>query len=128
MTTIPELQDRWVAAERNGDARALDELLAEDFRAVGPVGFVLDKQQWLDRYRTGDLRYESLELDEVDLRTHGDMAVAVGRWAQQGAIGDRRVDGEFRVTQILLRDGDRWTLDGIHLSPISPPNQGRAES
>jgi ketosteroid isomerase-like protein len=124
MKTMSEIQEVWLAAERDGDPEALSRVLADDFRAVGPVGFVLDKGQWVDRYRTGELNYEHLDLEDIDIRTHGDTVVVIARWVQQGAIGERRVDGEFRVTQIFQREGDDWMLEGIHLSPIASPNPG----
>jgi hypothetical protein len=94
------------------------------FRAIGPVGFVLDKHQWVERYRTGGLRYEELNLDDVETRTYGDTAIAIAKWTRQGALGDRRVDGDFRVTQIFRRDGDDWRVAGIHLSPIAAGGAG----
>lgn len=124
MKGLSEIQDTWIAAEPHGDLDTLNQVLADDFRAVGPVGFVLDKEQWIDRYRTGDLRYEHLALDDIDIRTRGDCAVAIARWVQRGAIGERRVDGQFRVTQIFERGGDDWMVAGVHLSPIAPPTAG----
>jgi Domain of unknown function (DUF4440) len=51
---IYELGVRWVAAELDADIATLDALVTDDFHLVGPYGFVLAKQQWLDRYRSGD--------------------------------------------------------------------------
>ena len=121
MNTIPELQDKWMAAELRGDAAALDELLADDFRAVGPLGFVLDKNQWLDRFRSGALRYDDVDWGDVDVRTYGDAAVAIGQWTQRGEHQGNSVDGRFRVTQVLVRTHGEWSLGGLHLSPIATP-------
>jgi ketosteroid isomerase-like protein len=124
MNTIADAQEVWREAELGGDADALAHVLTDDFRAIGPVGFVLDKHQWVERYRTGGLRYEELNLDDVETRTYGDTAIAIAKWTQQGALGDRRVDGDFRVTQIFRRDGDDWRVAGIHLSPIAAGGAG----
>jgi ketosteroid isomerase-like protein len=118
---IRELGRRWVAAELKGDADALDALAVEDFTLVGPLGFVLTKQQWLDRYRTGALVTKSLAWDEVQVRDYGDAAVAVGRHTQQATYQGQPVDGQFRATHIAVRAGDRWLLAGQHLSPIGAP-------
>ncbi len=116
---VRELGRRWAAAEQQNDATALDALLADDFRAVGPRGFVLDKQQWLDRYRSGAFVTRSLTLDEVEVRIHGPAAIAVGRELQQAEYQGHPANGQFRVTQIAIRDGERWVLAGLHLSPIA---------
>jgi Domain of unknown function (DUF4440) len=89
---------------------------------VGPVGFVLHKQQWLDRYRGGhELAIESLSWDELEVRDYGSTAVAVGVHTQRGTFQGRPVDGKFRATHIAVRRDDRWVLAGMHLSPIGGP-------
>jgi ketosteroid isomerase-like protein len=119
---ILELGERWARAERQGDADALDALSADDFTLVGPVGFVLNKQQWLDRYRTDSgLAIESLVWDEVAVRDYGGTAVAIGVHTQRGEFSGRPVDGTFRATHIAVRRGADWVLAGMHLSPIGGP-------
>jgi hypothetical protein len=121
MNSIGQLEDKWVAAELHGDAAALDVLLDADFRAVGPLGFVLDKDQWLDRFRSRALRYDHVDWDDVDVRTYGGTAIAIGQWTQRGEHQGNSVDGVFRVTQVLVRrDGD-WVLGSVHLSPMVTP-------
>ncbi len=118
---IRELGRRWADAEERGDADALSALTVEDFTLVGPLGFVLDKQQWLDRYRSGDFVTHSLQWDEVSVRDYGTAAIAIGRQTQRAAYRGAASDGQFRITHVVVRTGDAWLLAGIHLSPIAPP-------
>jgi ketosteroid isomerase-like protein len=115
---ILELGRRWAEAEQHADVETLAALAVADFALVGPLGFVLDKQQWLDRYRTGDLTTSSLTWDEITVRTYGDAAVAIGRHIQQASYRGQPSDGQFRATHIAVRTGDHWQLVGIQLSPI----------
>jgi ketosteroid isomerase-like protein len=118
ITEILELGRRWAEAEQRADSEALDALTVADFTLVGPLGFVLDKQQWLDRYRTGDLITSSLTWDEVAVRSYGDAAVAVGKHTQHASYRGQPSDGQFRATHIAVRAGDQWQLAGMQLSPI----------
>jgi ketosteroid isomerase-like protein len=118
---IRELGRRWVDAELRGDVAALDALTMDDFTLVGPVGFVLDKQQWLDRYRTGTFATRSLRWDDVAVRDYGDAAVAVGSHTQEASYQGQPTNGQFRATHIVVRHDDRWLLAGMHLSPIGGP-------
>lgn len=119
--SIREVGERWAHAERAGDVAALDGLSTDDFTLVGPLGFVLDKRQWLDRYRGGDLATHELVWDELDIREYGDAAVVIGRHTQRASYRGNSTDGSFRGTHVLVRDGGRWLLAGIHLSPIGGP-------
>jgi ketosteroid isomerase-like protein len=128
-TEILELGRRWADAEQHADVETLDALAVADFELVGPLGFVLNKQQWLDRYRTGDLTTSSLTWDEITVRAYGDAAVAIGRHTQQASYRGQPSDGQFRATHIAVRTGDRWQLAGIQLRPIGafrppPGNRG----
>ena len=75
---VPNLGRGWVEAERQGDATALDALLADDFVGVVPRGFLLHRRQWLDRYRSGDVRHEAFPWQDVAVRDYGEAAVVVG--------------------------------------------------
>jgi hypothetical protein len=49
LQNLDELQRGWAEAEIAADTEALDAIAIEDFMLVGPAGFVLSKQQWLER-------------------------------------------------------------------------------
>ena len=125
---LAELDRDVTRAEVDGDVATLDLLATDDFMLVGPVGFVLDKHQWLERYRGGALRTTALAFEEAVTRVHGDCAIRIGRHVQEAEFQGRPVNGEFRATHIAVRDGDRWRLAGVHLSPIGgPPPFARPE-
>ncbi len=125
---LAELDRDVTRAEVDGDVATLDLLATDDFVLVGPVGFVLDKHQWLERYRGGALRTTTLAFEEAVTRVHGDCAIRIGRHVQEAEFQGRPVNGEFRATHIAVRDGDRWRLAGVHLSPIGgPPPFARPE-
>src|SRR5215211_3283240 len=75
---VEEFVKEWAAAEQRGDAAFLEEALVGDFVGVGPLGFMLTKEQWLGRF-AGGLSYESFAVEEVETRIYGDAAVATGR-------------------------------------------------
>src|SRR5919198_6693538 len=111
---VLELGRRWAAAERTGDVDALGPLLADDFILVGPLGFMLDKEQYLGSRRSGDLKHASLIWEDVSVRVYGDAAVAVGSQTQRSTYQGRDASGRFRVTQVAIRRGNHWMLAGLH--------------
>lgn len=130
---VTELGNRWAAAERATDVAALNALLTDDFVAVGPRGFVLDRQQWLDRFRSGDLKNEALTLQDLSVRDYENVAVAVGIQEQRTTYQGHDASGRFPIGLIAVRQAGQagqagqWLIAGLHLSgPLmeSPPSRG----
>ena len=112
----------WTHAEQAGDTAALDNLLTDDFTAVGPLGFILPKPAWLARHRDGDLRYTSFTVDEPAVRRLGPVAVVTATNHQQATYqGNPAPGGQFRVTHIMIRRDGGWLVAGFQVSPISAP-------
>jgi uncharacterized protein (TIGR02246 family) len=118
---ILDMVRRWAEAERRMDSDGLDGLLVADFVAVGPRGFVLTRDQWLERYRTGALQNASFELQDAQVRDYGTAAVVVGTQAQQTSYRGQDSSGRFRATLVAVRSDDRWLVAGVHLSPTAGP-------
>ena len=116
------LANAWAAAELGGDTASLKEILADDFVAVGPRGFVLSGKQWIARHDTGSLEYRSFGLDEAEVRTYGDAAIVVCRQTAAGVYEDENgrydIDERFRATLVFVRQKGNWRLAGLQLSPI----------
>lgn len=120
---ILALVEQWAAAERAGDDAAISRLLAEDFRLVGPLGFILTKDQMGERYRTGDLKQIAFVVKDPTVRTYGDCAVIIATQDQQTTYRERDASGRFRITLVAVREDGDWRFAGMHLSPIAsvPP-------
>jgi hypothetical protein len=114
-----ELAEKLRDAELRGDVAFLDRVLAADFMGIGPRGFVLTKEAWLGRHRSGDLKYESIERDEVTIRTYAGAAIVMSRETNKTRYKGQEVPvGPLRTTHIFVRRGSDWRLVGVQMSPI----------
>lgn len=123
-TALLDLGRTWADAEVAKDLETLEAVAHPDLRLVGPLGFILDRQQWLDRYRSGQLDTTELIWDQVELRILGDTAISIGRQSQKVTFQGRPNDGDFRITHVFVRDRAArygWLIAGIQLSPIMQP-------
>jgi ketosteroid isomerase-like protein len=118
---LRKVMEDWTAAESRGDIASLEGALAEDFVGIGPRGFMLTKDQWLERHKSGKLRYQSIGLDEVQVRLHGDAAVVTGRQSAKGKYEDFDLRDQFRATLVFVKQQERWLLASLHLNPIAGP-------
>ena len=122
---ILALVDRWAAAEQGNDAGQLDGLLADDFVGVGPLGFVLTRQQWLERFGNG-LENRTFKVEDPHVHDHGSAAVVVGVDAQETSFRGGDNSGRFRLTLVAVRPAERWLVAGVHIGPLqaAPPTGG----
>jgi ketosteroid isomerase-like protein len=118
-TEILDLVQQWAAAEQHNDAGLLDGLLADDFVGVGPLGFVLDRDQWLARFRNG-LENRAFAVQDPQVRQYGTAAVVVGVLAQETSWQGSDNSGRFRLTLVAAHPTDRWLLAGVHIGPLQP--------
>lgn len=123
---IMHLADAWGAAELRGDTAFLENLLANDFVGVGPLGFLLNKQQWIERHQSGDMKYDVHTLDEANVRAYNEAAILIGRLTQKATYRGNPINAQMRTTLVFVQQG-QWKLANLQLSAIGqPPNFGKA--
>jgi ketosteroid isomerase-like protein len=113
---VEDVLARWIDAEARGDAAALDALLADEFCGDGPRGYVLGKEQWLDRYRRGELTNDAFAWHDTDVRVHEDTAVIMGVQAQTACYQGHDCSGRFRATLVAVRHDGRWSIVNLQVS------------
>ena len=127
MEATEEFLSKWAAAEGAGDARTLETVLADGFTAVGPLGFILPRQAWLARHRSGDLTYQDFSLEDIEGRPVApDVVLVTARNNTRGSYQGHPIPEATRATLLLTRDADSWQLAAIHMSfvagtPGAPP-------
>lgn len=122
-TNVLDLVTSWAKAEEANDAAALDRLLAGDFVGVGPLGFVLDRDQWLSRFGNG-LENRGFVVEDAQVRDHGTAAVIVAVLAQETSYRGGDNSGRFRLTLVAVRPDGHWRLAGVHIGPLQQPPAG----
>jgi hypothetical protein len=123
-TEIRKLADELTSAEMRGDTSYLERNLSNDFVGIGPRGFVLSKEQWLARHKSGDLKYASLRTGEVTIHSpSGDTVIVTGKETSSVKYqGSPIPESEFRTMLIFVNQGGNgWRLAAKQLSPILPP-------
>ena len=89
-------------------------------RGVGPLGFVLGRDQWLGRFGNG-LENRSFAVEDAQVRDYGIAAVVVGVLAQETSFQGRDNSGRFRLTLVAVRPADRWLLANAHIGLLQQP-------
>lgn len=124
---VARLANAWATAELHGDVAFLERTFADDFIGIGPLGFMLTKQEWLARHRSGDMQYDSFNLDEITVRVYNEAAVLIGRQSQDASYRGNSINAQFRITLVFVEQQGQWKLASLHLCAIGqPPNFARS--
>jgi ketosteroid isomerase-like protein/predicted SnoaL-like aldol condensation-catalyzing enzyme len=115
---VAHLVDAWAAAELHGDVAFLESALADDFIGIGPLGFMLSKEEWIARHQSGDLQYTAFSVDEVRIRSYPDAALVTCRQAQQATYRGSSIPGQFRASLMFAQQDGQWRLVGLQLSAL----------
>jgi uncharacterized protein (TIGR02246 family) len=113
---IGQLDNERIQAQIHADAAALDRIYADDFIGVGPSGTVRTKPQVIADFTSGELKFQSITTDEVQIRVYGDTAVETGLSTMNGQDKGKAVPRDTRFTRVWVKERGRWRLVANHYS------------
>jgi len=113
---IRQLDHERIQAQIGADTAALDRIYADDFIGVGPSGTVRTKAQVISDFTSGDLKFQSITTDDVQVRAYGNTAVETGRSTMIGQDKDKAVPRDNRFTRVWVKQQGHWRLVSNHYS------------
>jgi hypothetical protein len=96
---IRQLDNERIQAQIGADAVALNRIYADDFIGVGPSGTVRTKPQVISDFTSGDLKFQSITTDEVQVRLYENTAVETGLSTMAGQDKGKAVPPRHSVYQ-----------------------------
>jgi uncharacterized protein (TIGR02246 family) len=113
---IRQLDNERIQAQIHADATALDRIYAADFIGVGPSGRVRTKPQVISDFTSGDLKFQSITTDEVQVRVYENTAVETGLSTMVGQDKGKAVPRDTRFTRVWVKQQGSWRLVANHYS------------
>jgi ketosteroid isomerase-like protein len=113
---IRKLDNERIQAQIHADAAALERIYADDFIGVGPSGTVRTKPQVIADFTSGDLKFQSITTDDVQVRVYGNAAVETGLSTMNGQDKGKTVPRDTRFTRVWINQQGRWQLVANHYS------------
>lgn len=105
---IVDLERQTKEAILHRDADFSTRTLADDYVAITPLGQVTTKQDAISARRSGQLRYESMNVTEMVVRLFGDTAVVTARADVKGHQLGEDFSGPYRYTRVWVRRNGHW--------------------
>jgi len=105
---IVEMERQAKEASIRRDAEFSQRTLAEDYVAITPLGQVTTKQDTVSARKSGQLRYETINVSDMVVRVYGDTAVVTARADVKGHQLGEDFSGPYRYTRIWVRRTGHW--------------------
>ena len=105
---IIEMERQAKEASLRRDADFSQKTLADDYVAITPLGQVTTKQDTVSARKSGQLRYETINVTDMVIRIYGDTAVVTARADVKGHQLGEDFSGPYRYTRIWVRRTGHW--------------------
>ena len=105
---IVDMERQAKEASLNRDADFSARTLADDYVAITPLGQVTTKQDSLSARKSGQLRYDSINISDMVVRVYGDTAVVTARADVRGHQLGEDFSGPYRYTRVWVRRAGHW--------------------
>jgi hypothetical protein len=105
---ILDLERQAKEAAVHRDPAFSQRILADDYVAITPLGQVITKADTVAARRSGQLRYDSIEISDIMVRVYGNTAVVTARAAVKGIDLGEEFNGSYRFTRVWVRRSGRW--------------------
>ena len=101
-----ERQAREASLHRDPDFS--QRTLADDYVAITPLGQVTTKKDSISARKSGQLRYDSIDVTDMVVRIYGDTAVVTARADVKGHQLGEDFSGPYRYTRVWVRRAGHW--------------------
>jgi ketosteroid isomerase-like protein len=109
----------WDRAMVANDPEAIGRFMAHDWTIIGSDGGVVDRATFLKLVRSGALRHDVMESEDVTVRVYGGTAVVTGRGVSGGTYQGQAFREVERWSCVFVRREGRWVCVSTHLSRIA---------
>ncbi|MEW6211722.1 MAG: nuclear transport factor 2 family protein [Acidobacteriota bacterium] len=116
---IRQLVSELVNAQLKGDTATLDRIWADDFTFTNSSGEVQTKAQRLTEIKSGELKFVSMSIDDVQVRVYGDAAVVTSRGTVKGQRRGQDLTGQSRGTSVYVKKQGRWQVVAQQVTRIA---------
>ena len=104
--TLQAMEQAWLDAEKNNDAAAFEQIVADDWIAVNPDGKSQTKAERAAEIKTAHV--VSATLGDMRVRVFGDTAVVTGTDDEITMTDGKKSNDHYVWTDVFLKRNGKW--------------------
>lgn len=116
---IKAVEHAWAQAPVKGDAVAMAGFMSDDYVEIimdtasgaGKNRWVTsNKKEWIDLVRSGREKYASVELRNIKIYLHGDIATVTGEYSQTGTKDGKDISASGLYVDTWVKEDGKWRV------------------
>jgi ketosteroid isomerase-like protein len=115
---LTRLEQVWNDAHLRGDAKALDQLWAEDLFVTVPDMPVMNKEESLAIWKAGKMKFDIYKTSDLRIKVYGDSAVVTGQLVRIRDANSTKFEDDWRFTKVYVRRDGKWKVVAWHGSHV----------
>lgn len=116
VAAIRALEFKLVDCYRQHEVEVFASVLDDDFVITFEDGSTYSKTGYLAYSTSPSTRVETVEIQEMKIRLHGDTAVVTGAYHEKGLDSQKSYDYHDRFTDVWMKKAGKWRLIAAHYS------------
>jgi ketosteroid isomerase-like protein len=116
---VLKIEKEWADAILRLDTKTIDRLEADEWTIIDPSGKLSTKAEDLNNLRSGKLKFQSFQNEEMKVKVHGKTAIVTGLSTIQGTSDGNDITGHYRFTDVLVKKDGTWRAVATQVTRVS---------
>jgi ketosteroid isomerase-like protein len=113
------VENRWVEALVKSDLATLDAIVADSYVDTDEHSHRGNKDDVISFLKSGDIKFESIKLSDMNAHVYGDAAVVFGTAVQAGSFLGGPLATKVIFTDTFVKKNGKWKAVASHRSVAS---------
>lgn len=105
---IRTLHEQSRQAALSGDVNFFERHLASNYLGIGDDGRLTTKQETIQEFKSGAVKYESIDEHDVKVIMYGNAAIVNSMASVKLTANGKPISGDFRATFVYVKQGGNW--------------------
>ena len=108
------------------DLKTIKEIEADDLIFTDATGTVTSKADEMQSLKSGDVKFESIQMTDTRVQDFGDTAVVAGRLVEKAQYKNADISGTYRFTDVWVKRKGKWEHVAGQETLVSTPAEASA--
>jgi hypothetical protein len=111
---------QWATLVAQGQADDLEKLLHDSYQHIHGTGLVESKTAFLDALRSGNRKYEPIQLENLKFRSFQDTAILTAQFNLKATARGKKIEGLYLASFTLIQTPQGLAIVSFQATPLKP--------